>query len=268
MASLQKAALDLLEVLTAFRKGSATGGSATTLQDTAITFPSGFFLGGPIFFKTGGKAGLSAEVTVDALGPPRTLTFVDPGGTAIVAGDKYVAASSDFTRGDLFDAINRTLRDLGALVQLSDGQVLIVADQYDYDLSALSPPVHNVLQVHESTLQQAPWDYEPHHHYREDGNSLRFDHGWLPDVGAKLRIYWQGDFTDLELDTATIPVYVRPAWLKWAAAVYACLSMFERKGRDDKHLMDVYKIASAEKSRYSPLFPAAEMQWSPRFGQL
>lgn len=270
MPTLQKAALDLVEVLTDVIASAATGGSATTLQDTgaAALEPSGWFLGGPLFFKTGGKAGRSAEIAVDADGPPRTLTFVDPGGTAVVAGDKYVAAGNRFPRGVLIESINKALRDLGALDQLSDGVSLIVADQYDYDLSALSPPVSNVLQVHEATLQASPWDYETHHHWREEGKYLRFDHGWLPLVGTKLRIFWRGDYTDVETDTAALPTYVRPAWLKWAAAVYACLWSFEQKGRDDPKLIDLYNLAKGEQRRYTPLFPAAQMQWSPRFGQL
>jgi len=84
MTTLASATLELARLVTDVITGVATGGSGTTLLDTARTEVDDYLTNGTIWFLSGNNAGKSALISDWDLAT-KTFTFVTPG-AACAAG--------------------------------------------------------------------------------------------------------------------------------------------------------------------------------------
>lgn len=132
--------------------GTATGGSTTTLIDTALLdlYPSGYFLEGTVWvLHDAGGAGAAPQGEWGLVSQwndqTTTVTFSNTLTAAIASGDYYKIAPASYTLHMLRDAINRTLDEIG-MVEVFDGSSLTGADsQTEYTLPATDILVKRVL---------------------------------------------------------------------------------------------------------------------------
>ena len=219
MTTLASATLELARLVTDVITGVATGGSGTTLLDTARTEVDDYLTNGTIWFLSGNNAGKSALISDWDLAT-KTFTFVTPG-AACAAGDRYSVIPRDYPRHQLRQAINQAIQEIGPL-PARNTTLTTVAEQHEYTLPA---GVYNLLRVElqESTSTDAEWI--PNYHWEElaSEGKLKFDRGFAPcETGISIRLTYQTlQHTELTTDIATIPDYILIERVVWPAAVHA-----------------------------------------------
>jgi len=248
MTTLAGAALSLAKLVSNVRSSTATGGSVTTLIDTARTEPDDFFTGGTIWFLSGANLGKSAVITGWVLST-KTFTFATQ--TALVAGVLYAASPWDYPRDKLWEAINRALQGLENL-PAEDVTLTTVADQEAYSIPA---GCEDVRRVEIATQTAAPLQYFVSHHWQIVGSKIRFHWDYAPDTtGYTMRLTYIGLHNDLTTDISVITPYVHPELLQWVAAVEALRAKIQERGEDDvtipKLLNDAQNMANIMRARY------------------
>lgn len=223
--TLAEATLKVSRLLMTVVEGAATGGSTTTLVDTAFPWlidgtnppQNDYFNGGTLWFIDGANAGLTAVVS-DWDRATKTATF--PAMAAVAAGNLYAIAPKDWPRFALRQAVNQALDEIGNVDrQYSDAAFVTVANQMDYTLPAGISDVRRV-EVAQSTT--APYEYMIHSHYREIGGAIQFVKGFEPgSSGHRIRLTYNTPVAHLTTDTGTIPDLINRNWLTWESVVQA-----------------------------------------------
>lgn len=219
MTTLASATLELARLVTDVISGTATGGNATTLIDTARTEVDDYLTNGTIWFLSGLNAGKTAIITDWDLAT-KTFTFVTPG-AACAAADRYSVIPRDYPRHQLRQAINMALQEIGPLPTRNTALVT-VKDQLEYTLPA---GIYNILRVEVQESTDTDSDYYPNYHWDEMASEgkLKFDPGYAPsETGMVIRLtYKLRQYTELTTDIATIPDHIEVARVIWSAAVHA-----------------------------------------------
>lgn len=114
--------------------GAATATTnETTLTDSNLNgiYPNDHFNGGTLFILSGTHKGKSVIITDYATAG--TFTFEDIGTGNLTLGNQYLAARINYTRGQLWQAVNNGLRSMGKML-LTNDFLLSVEDRQEYDL--------------------------------------------------------------------------------------------------------------------------------------
>jgi len=219
MTTLASATLELAKLVTDVISGTATGGSGTTLVDTARTEVNDYLTNGTIWFLSGLNSGKSALITTWDL-TTKTFTFVTPG-AACAATDRYSVIPRDYPRYQLRQAINQAIQEIGPLPTRNTA-LTTVANQLEYTLPA---GVYHLLRVEVQESTTTDSDFYPNYHWEEMASEgkLKFDPGYAPsETGMVIRLIYQAkQYTELTTDIGTIPDHILVERVVWPAAVHA-----------------------------------------------
>jgi hypothetical protein len=208
--------------------GVATGGSATTLDDTAcVDYPDDFWNGGTIWLTGGNNSGKTALITDWDLTTNKRFTFATLT-LLCAAGDTYTVCSKNYSRQALRNAINQALADTPRVTQL-DATLVGVADQLQYTLPSGVSGVVRVANGVSPTFQN-------HYRWNEYNGKLYLDPGAAINAGDTINLWYNPPYTALTSDTGTIPDLVPWERVKLAAAVYALRERYNRVGDSDGSL--------------------------------
>lgn len=259
MTTLQGMTLDVATYLSRPYRGTATGGSTTTLVDTALAVAGNdYFAGGCIWFLTGNNLGKSAAIT-SWTGATQTFGFATQSG-ACAAADRYAAGNRDYPRWKLQDAVNQALKSCGEVLKL-DTSLATVADQMSYTLPA---GVNDVRRVEVAMYTTSPYGYVPHYNWRTINGAIVFEEGSQPDTaGYGIRLWYMGDHAELTGDTDVVDASLHPERVKWHAVLHALRWKMGIKGADDPLLAQMYGEAQQRAVEADNKYPILAMQRDP-----
>jgi hypothetical protein len=209
------------ECLKGLRYSISTGdGTSTTLVDTAMDEPDGFFDGGTIFFLSGTLEGLTARVS-DWDATTHTFTFTEQ--ASVPGGDcEYAVMNSQYPREGLIAAINGALSELGDYPMIYENAAFItVADQEEYTLPL---GVFNIKKVFIATSTTDPYEYQENFGWLENSGTLVFDMDTPGDSGYRIKLYYEAPHNRVTQDSDDIQDTIHPDLLAWTAAYRAALN--------------------------------------------
>ena len=273
MATLFSATLDLAKILGNVIESTATGGSTTTLVDTAFPRtppPDDAYNYGTLFLISCAQTTLNntTAIVTDWVSTTKTFTVGTLGAT-ITATDRYAFVDKDWPRDVLRRAVNQAIQSLGALPDLYTLATFVtVADQEAY---ALPSGVYNVKRVEIATSTSTPYYYIKHHHWTEKDGYIYFDTGFeLPDAGYLIRLTYEVPSAELTTDAGTISNYIHPDLLKWEAAVNAYMwkqpNMGEGSSILERRLAYATQMAAMMKQLHKVPKMAKDVHLSPWAG--
>ena len=238
---------NLAFVLQDFVRGTATGGSTTTLIDIVGRFEGeDFFDNGTLFIKSGNNVDKALVISAWN-GATKTFTF--PTALACAAADIYAAIPKDFPKGVMVESINQVLAKLGELPK-TDVTLPTVANQEEY---ALPTGVDDVKRVEIAHSLVTPYLYVPHQNWKEREGKLVFDTYYEPAAtGYKIRLSYNADHAEVNADSDLISDLVHPQLLTWRAAVYA---LRWRMIRNPEEVGGRINEAMAQEARYARKAP-------------
>ena len=265
MTTLASATLALAKVLTYWRGGTSTGGSTTTLVDTARTEPADYWNDGTIWFTSGNNSGKSTAILDWAL-TTWTFTFATQSG-ACAATNTYFVAPPDFPRDVLIESINAAQRAIGNIPQ-EDVTLTTVEDQEDYTLPA---GVYNVKEIYIATSTTSPYSYvlASGGDWEEQATSgeIRFRTGREPgNTGYLMRLIYEAPLSDVTTDTGTITAYINLERLTWEAAV--CALEWKLKAHQEvesRFWEDQLKLAMIKREEARRKWPIPKVNRMPRY---
>lgn len=197
-------------------EGTATGGSTTTLIDTAqLSTIDDYYNGGSLYFISGPRSD-AVSIVSDYVNSTRTWTI--PTGAAITTSQKYASAGPRYPHPRLFQAVAQALAEMGEISQADD--TLTVAD--DTEEYALPDGVFNVVGVEVAQAAAEPYNWKPYHYWDEVNGSLIFKPDKEPtETGNTLRLHYNAPHPAPALVGDAVLDAISPARLAWAAAVIA-----------------------------------------------
>lgn len=208
---------DLAFVLQDFVRGTATGGSTSTLVDTVGRFEGeDFYDNGTLFIESGSLADTSLVISAWN-GTTKTFTFATQA-QAVAASDIYAAIPKDFPRGVLIESVNQALIDIGKLPK-TNVTLTTVSTQEEYTIPA---GVREIKRVEIAHSLVTPYLYVPNMNWREREGKIVFDTDYEPAVdGYKIRLSYNVDHAKVSADSDTIDDLIHRELLRWTAAVFA-----------------------------------------------
>lgn len=245
MTTLQQSLVDLAELLPGVVKGSATGGSTTTLVDTARAEPDAHWIQGTIFFGSGNNAYKSAKVT-NSTSSTGTISFGTQTG-ACASGDGYTLTL--FDRYELVRAINQALQECGSYIDVDSS---LTGDNTTTEFT-LPDGVADIRRVRVGENINYNWT-------AVDG-TLIFDSAPTSD---KLYIFYVAQPGTVTLDADVMPPTMNIIRLKWTAAYYALYNRMMFSGNDAGYLKDAVTMATQQKMTLEQRFPMKLMQPDPK----
>lgn len=229
------ATLELARLLADVLESTATGGTTTTVVDTANLKPAGYYSGddgGTLWLK------LSTPATKRITGhtPVGTITFTPAQSAAIAAGNRYAAAPADYPHYVLVQALEHALDDIGTIP--TEKTITAVADREDYDNDDDAIFDNKIVDVFISASTTDPNLWTRHQRwdqvYISTGKlTLRFDEFTCPTAALPMRIVYLNRHAELTADSAIINPIINPELLVALARVHAVRWMYQRKGQDD-----------------------------------
>lgn len=252
-------------------EGTATGGSATTLVDSARSEADDFFNVGSLFFKGGGQALYSVEIT-DFENATGTFTFTTKpyaGGADPAATDKYAAFRGILTREEIIGAIIEVLRDIGMFPQVrtldqnGSDKLVFVANQTDYPVG--TPGGTNPWEMGISNIKDIEFrgastnpDEEGWHTlagWNEVDGLLLIDPENLPLAGDEARLFYDDYHATLDTDDDFISPDVNRSWVLWKSIEMLLQNRWQANGHLDRLSTDLLKQAQgkiAELYQFNP----------------
>lgn len=233
--------------------GAATGGSTTTLADTACPEPGGWFTGGTIFFLSGANAGRSRVITGWS-DITKTFTFAALP-DAVQAGDLYAATDVRYPRAALVAALNAALTEIGR-VEVIDETTTGVADELEYNLPSGVTDVRRVSIAGKVNLN-----------WQVNAGVLEFDDGFGPAEDDVIRIYHVAPHADVSADSDIISPTIPPDRAIWTTVYYAALARTQRVGDDDQAAAQLVKEADQKRMEARVKFPIRLRPRDPHLGR-
>ena len=205
-----KVAKEVMDVI----EGTATGGSTTTLADTALlaSLPNDHFNNGRLWIKSGTHASEIYTVT-DFTTTTGVVTFAAVTG-AIDAGVRYAIARNSYPWDQIVSAIQRALDStwvtgIDSTLE-GDGETLEFT---------LPTGVYDVKRVEFSDTAVTNGGRKNSTHWHETSTgTLRFDYGYAPIDGYTIHVYYRDQHAELTDYSVVISNEINVEWLKWAAA--------------------------------------------------
>lgn len=221
----------------AARIGTATGGTTSTLVDTAREEQADFWQGGTLFVFSGDNDGLIEPVSYSngsEIGINKTLAKV------IASGNEYGLVQPKFTLNLLKHAANNAITSDKHIT--TDESLVVVADQEAYDLPS---GVGNVKRVEIAANAASPYEYETNYYWYEANGKLYFDTDQIPsEAGNKIRLWYMGQRTALAL-TADLPEDITYEWVLWQTVVNLWRYYLQQVEKDDPIAMEMLNEANA-----------------------
>ncbi len=231
MTTLTEAMLELARTVGWVREGTATGGSTTTMVDTAMDEPPELFKDGALFMTSGSSSGQCREVKTHAL---NTLTADAAFTSAVVAGNTYAVTTSEASKSILKQAIRYVLKTC-EITKMDDTGTLA-------QVMTLPTGVSNVKRV--------KIDGDVNYKWHENGGLLYFDDD--PGTGT-VELWYMGYCTEPAETgtTATLDEAVPLRWLVWSAAEYYWRQYIQKQHKDNNISPDMLNEAkqNAEMAR-------------------
>lgn len=237
--TLFDATLDLARVLEDVFESTATGGSTTTVIDTAIVEPTGYYNNGPVWLK---EQAATRRVTTHTT---TTLTFT-PAATAISAGKLY-AVGSRYPMRVLIQALNAALKDFGKIP--ATAEITATAEQQEYVTADNAAFTEEIVKVELAENEEAPYDWHEHYNWQQSRTLPRvfvFDPDKQPMEARKMRLTYLAEHAALSTDASAISDHIHPDRLKWAAAVHALRWRYQRTKQDEPAVIDLLNEAKQQ----------------------
>lgn len=208
------------------RVGTATGGSTTTLTDTNLRDPSGYYDGGVLLIETSVP---QARQILQWNASTKTFTF-DALGDAITAGTGYVASSQKYPLDVLLRCVWQAFHDCGYRMGVNE-TIQTVAGVYSYDLPDGCEDVRRV------EILDADGRGKPITYWRILENNLVFLDRLAPD--RKLRLHYvRAPDIPPGLNDAIDPL-IDFEYLTVSACLHALLWRNYKVGRDEPNTTEL-----------------------------
>ncbi len=235
MATLIDAMLEAARIMGVVREGTATGGSTTTLVDSSMTEPAGYFMNGTIWVLSGTYDGACQVVSMHNEG---TITLTTALAGAIIAGIEYAVATSEYPKYKLKQAVLSALRF--APVLKTYDTLTVTANTQEYSLGA---GISNAKRVEVDTSASVPYGFVPNHFWKEWNGKIIFDSGKEPtDAGKIIRVWYEAEHGDIA-ETASILTGIDMNWLKWASAAFLYRDQIKKIQKDNPTNIDMLNEA-------------------------
>lgn len=218
---------------------STSAGTTSTLIDTSMDEPDGFFDGGTIFFLSGNLAGKTAVIT-DWDADTFTFTFATQG-SAPELGISYAVLDANYRRDALVAAVNAALSELGPYPTITtDAAFVTVADQEAYTLPT---GVMDIRRVEIATNTEEPFGYIENNGWFESGGYLWFDMDTPSEDGYQIRLYHEEPHDRVEDDDDVISDLLHPDLVSWTAAVSALIMRSGVSENSEPHTKEMLSYA-------------------------
>lgn len=235
--TLYDATLGVARLVGQVREALATGGSTSTLVDSAIFQGAGFYSRSGAY----GTLWLHGERTFHTItshAVNTTLSFVPSAAQAVGAGDYYSAAVPDFPLEQLVTAINIALQGMGRMTW--EKLVTAVADQESYDSTDDAVFSELVTDIWLSNSDAEPYYWTPHPQWDPKTTmgvrSLVFRQGHIPTEAWPMRVGYLAVHPQVSAADDVIHQDIHPVRLAAEAAMYA----LRFKVRQDKAQEDYW----------------------------
>lgn len=235
MTTLAQQMLAVAEHIGNVRRGTATGGSMTTLIDKDMQEGAEHWAGGTLWMLTGDNAGLCVAVIGNAV---NTLTINTTLTTAIAAGDTYAVADRQFPLEQLKAAVNRAYLTIDTTTKNS------TATLNNDEVIELPDGVADVRRVVVEDVVN--------HYWEEIGGYIIFADGKEPSSGDAIELWYPAALSALVL-TDVIDDNVNPRWLLYAAAVNLWRWHLQKVNKDDPIAQDMLNEAKQMEAGQRPL---------------
>jgi hypothetical protein len=225
MTTLAQAMLEAARFVGIVHEGTATGGSTTTLVDTALSFGSGYFNGGTLWVLSGDNAGVCTPVVSQHANGTITISTQ---ASACDSGNRYALATDKFTKAMLQQAVNYVLRRL----DVTDIDTAHSASDGVATLSGIS----NVRRVYTVDGDSKIRNF----HWKEIDGKIVFDDSSLAET---LEIWYVKSHGELSSDSGEIADDVHLDCLIASAAVYLWRNYLQKHKKDDPTALDMLNEA-------------------------
>ena len=237
MTTLIEAMLETARVMGVVKEGTATGGSTTTLIDTGLDDPAGYFTKGTLWILSGTYSGTCDVVKMFNEG---TFTLTATLAGAIVAGITYAVANSEYPKYKLKQAVLSALR-FAPILKTND-TLTVTADTEEYSLPS---GVSNVKRVDVAGSLTAPYAFVPNLHWKEWNGKLFFESGKEPSgTGLIIRLWYEGAHGEIA-ESGSILSSVDMNWLKWTSAAFLYRDLIKKIQKDNPTDIDLLNEAKA-----------------------
>jgi hypothetical protein len=216
-----EAQVDLARVLMDVWEGVATGGTTTTVIDTVLNYPDGYFSDNP-------RGTLFLDLATDAVAvitghSSQTITFAPAQAGAVAANDIYYAAPGVFPKHIIEQSVKMGLKRIGKIPFAKD--VAAVVDQQEWDSDDDTVFTQDIVGVEFAANAAAPFNFTPHYRWNQymlsSKKTLVFNEGALPTTTNNMRIFYLDDHEPLTSLDDEISSFVNPDRLTWTAAIHA-----------------------------------------------
>jgi len=215
------AQLYLARVLMDVWESTATGGSTTTVIDTKLAYPDGYFSDQP-------RGTLFLDLTVKATKiitnhASSTITFTPAQGAAVQPNDIYMACPGIYPKHILEQSIKMALVKIGKVPASKD--ITMVVDQAEWDNTDDAIFDEEIIGVEFAGNAAAPYNWMPHYQWYQvqltAGKTLVFHEGALPANTNKMRVFYIQDHPAMSTLTTEVSTFINTDRLIWTAAVHA-----------------------------------------------
>lgn len=247
--------------------GKATGGSTTTLIDTAtLTQGDDFWNGGTVWvlYDAGGSSappyGEYARVS-DFVSSSKTATLLDALSASLAVGDQYAIAGPTFRLYDLIEAINEALRDLGDIAFVDVTSLETASAQTEYTLPFIEGHLTRVM-VQGRTNDTNDNQWTPVENWRVGfGTTGSARTLYLPQLpaGRDLYLEYRGPHPRLNAYTDKLAETVPEQLVVTMAALYLTRQQIQNASVTDPRLEARRELLAQEladlRSQYTPERP-------------
>ena len=240
MTKLSRMMLDVAGIAGNVVYGVATGGSVTSLIDSALNYPAESFTEGTLWLLGGDNAGEVTKIVAQGSNGAMTISALP---LAIAAGDAYAIADRQFPLNLLKQSCLTGLKSMK--IMLVDETLVGVDGQTIY---TLPQDVRDVRRVEIGGVVSFFW--------KTAGDLLIFDEGKSPSAGAVITLRYAGLHPDANEGDELLQYDI---WALWSAVVFLWRRVLQTTHKDNSIAMDLFneaKMTEAATRRVAkPAFP-------------
>jgi len=227
MTTLAEVMLDLAGKISRVERGTATGGTTSTLIDTSLVQPASFFRGGTFWCLSGDNSGVIDTIISHSL---NTLTLATTQTKVYAAGNRYAVSDLKFPRRDLKKAVL---------------DVLMETDVPSIDTSMTAASGEATLSTGVGNVKRVLVDGAINNYWREIGGKLIFDYA----VEGGLEVWYVAKHAEIT-ETESINTAIDTRWLVWAAAEVAWSDYIKLHEKDRPIAIDFLNKATQQAALY------------------
>ena len=276
MTTLFAALVNAARNLEALTEGAATGGSTTTIIDSALAYlgwNDSDFVGGHAYLikdAAGAAAAPEAEsrLVTGYSGTSGTLT-TSAFSAAVAALDWYGVTTNRYPRAQIVSKLNQALQDFGDVPTVDTTSLTTLTDTLEYSLPVACKG--DLRQVWLARETAAPWEWEPqltpYVEWAAANTVGNLIFRSQPRVGYKIKLVYMAPHPFVSGDTDKISDYVSVDWLALETAARSVRWRLQQPGEDQQAmtalLNDLLNRSDMAKRRNMAQLP----QTFPRFSE-